>query len=702
MAKDFEISAIFRVIDKASKPLVSIENKTRRFTMRMESGMRRVNQATARLGKVLSTGLKRGFQIATGAVVAFGAAARKVIMTGADFEQTMVSAASKFPGKIRKGTEEYQKLEDTARRIGKTTEFMAKDASQGLDNLALAGFGVEQAMSALPGVIDLATAAGLDLNTASMIATESLGALGLRTEDAAQLGANLARVNDVLLKTSVSSATGVQDLYEALGKVGPVAVASGSDVETLSAMIGTLANAKIKGEEAGTALRNIFLRLQAPTTSAAQKIRKYAGSITDSKGKMLDAIEIFRRLQKTLSKVDPAERTKIMADIFGARAVGPAMTMIQAGADSIEKLRDSFKNAAGTSGEMAATMRDTTSGAIKSVESAVEGVTISLFKLKDDAIKGVINRMAEWIRTNEELITSKIGGYLEYIINNFDKIVMWLKRLGIAATVIFGIITTVKALTAALTLLNLVMAANPVVLALLAIGAVVAVVAGLIMYYWDDVQKFMFGVFDAISTVSTRFWEGIKYIALWVAELVQEAWIGIKPFFSALWDVIKAIFSAAVDFIMSGPIGYLVDGVKLIVNNWGTITEFFRSVWSGVVEVFDWAWGLIDTYIGWISKGIDKVVGFVKDLFGGSDKLTVEAKIPPVDVKIPPIEAKVANESKKSEPQVIGQGDIISKSIEERMTIQRTEVTLKDETGKAKVTKGKVGGAFNMQPTGAF
>jgi len=77
---------------------------------------------------------------------------------------------------------------------------------------------------------------------------------------------------------------------------------------------------------------------------------------------------------------------------------------------------------------------------------------------------------------------------------------------------------------------------------------------------------------------------------------------------------------------------------------------------------------------------------------------------PSVTEKTPGIDGVTGADGNVSPPipQVITPQDRTANSIEERRTINTSEVTIKDETGRAEVTKGKLGSGILLQPTGAF
>ena len=97
-----------------------------------------------------------------------------------DFDQSMknVQAVSGAT------SDELEALTEKAREMGATTEFTAKEAADALYYMSLAGWDANQSMTGLPAVLDLATAAGMELSLASDIVTDSLTAFGLKAEDA--------------------------------------------------------------------------------------------------------------------------------------------------------------------------------------------------------------------------------------------------------------------------------------------------------------------------------------------------------------------------------------------------------------------------------------------------------------------------------------------------------------------------------------
>lgn len=530
MAGRFSVEAVFKAVDRVTAPVSRMQNRVGKMTRSMGNGFDRLNR---KVGK-FADGVKKGALAVTAALALSSGAMANVIGTGAEFEQTLVAAAAKFPGEIRRGTEAFEQLEQAARKTGSATEFSASEAASALNFLAMAGFDAEASVAALPGVVDLATAAQVDLATATDVASDSLGAFGLMTKDATQLGKNLARVNDVIAKTTTSANTTVESLFETIKEGGPVATTAGASLETFSALAGELANAGIKGSQAGTTLKNMFLTLSAPGSGAAKILQRLGVQTADANGDMRDIVDILGDLNGALDGLGTAERSGVLEGIFGKIPIAGVNVLLASGSDRLREYRKELEGASGASSTMASVMRDTLQGRLNSLNSAVEGVKISIFSMTSGPLADAIDKTTEWVRANEQLIATNVGEFLANIINNFEQIVDWTKKIAIGVAAFIAFNMALKAIVLTMTVINLLMAANPVVLAILAIVA--------------------------------------------AAALLIAAWEPIKAFFKDLWTGVVEIFDTAVDKIMG-----VVDKVRGAAS---FISDVASSAGSSVAGFF--------------------------------------------------------------------------------------------------------------------
>ena len=216
------------------------------------------------IAKTAMVGVGTAIGAVTTAVGAIGTASAKV---GMDFESSMSQVAATMgmtTEQLAAGSTEFDLLKQAAKDAGASTAFSATEAAEALNYLALAGYDAETAADALPAVLNLAAAGGLDLAYASDLATDAMSALGIEASKE-----NLTKFGDQMARTASKANTSVGQLGEAILTVGGTAKSLAGGTTELNAALGVLANRGIKGSEGGTALRNVILSLSAPTDKAA-------------------------------------------------------------------------------------------------------------------------------------------------------------------------------------------------------------------------------------------------------------------------------------------------------------------------------------------------------------------------------------------------------------------------------------------------
>lgn len=520
MAGRFKVETVFAGIDRVTKPVDRMSRRVNRFGRTAEARFAMVQRRLAGIGRAASmlgtAGLAGGIFLAQRAL-------RSAIVTGAEFEQTMVNAAVKFPEGIRKGTKEFAELEAVVRRVGATTEFTASEAAQGLDFLAMAGFNAKQSMAALPKLVDLATASQTDLATASDIATDSLGAFGLASDDAAVRAKNLQRISDVLAKTTTTANTDMVQLFETIKGAAPVAQAAGISLETFAASAGVMANAGIKSTVGATSLKNAFTRLADP--SVIKFLGRMGVAVTDGAGNFRDFFDILEDTRKATSKLGTQQKTTALDTIFGKRAIAGMNAIMNNGAEANKKYRTQLEGSTGAASEMATVMRDTLMGRFKTLISSTESLGLTLFNLKKGAMSEFLEGAIAWVRhldeavlANEEFGASIIDGIGETLFGVIGVLGLFLGAMIVAkaitmafqsALLVFNIAMLafkgVMALaTAATWLFNAAMLANPFGLILVAVAAVAVAVAALIAN-WDTVKTTVAGVVDFLTVKLGKF-----------------------------------------------------------------------------------------------------------------------------------------------------------------------------------------------------
>lgn len=569
MAGKYEISTIFKMIDNFTGPMKNIAGSSSGFAKQFSADMRKTEMQIQAAGRAI----KRTAGIAAAAGVALaGKTVVDSVKTYIEFEDAVTKAGSKFKDLDVTSSnygETLEKLQTAAREVGAATKFSATDAAGALDKLAMSGMTSEQAMGMLMGTTNLAAAVGLDLTSAVDMATDAMGAFNLVSEDQNEISANMNRIADVVARTTNMANTDMTAWFEAVKSGAPQFTALGGDIETFSAAIGTLANAGIKGGEAGTALRNIMLRLSAPAKAGAEALSELGISVFDSEGKMLPFIDIMKQFETQLDGVADEQKAKLLSDIFGSRAIGSFQVLMSAGTDELQRFTNELYNSAGAAETMAGAQMQSFSGMIEQLKSAYQDKQLSLAKAFEvggakEALAGLIAYVQNFdITPFANLLTNimqalpgiieGLGNVFQFLWNMKDVIgalvIAWgaYKVAIIGALVVekvIGFVTAIQAvmaategMTAAQAALNVVMNANP-------IGIIITAVAALGLGVYELIKHW-----DSVSAAMSVAWEWMKGVATFIGQ--------------KLLSVLKTVGNVILDYILA-PIRFVLTALTKI------------------------------------------------------------------------------------------------------------------------------------------
>lgn len=445
--KKFSIEAVFSALDKISAPIAKIKTKLGSLGKGASGALKGANAAVDRgiagMGKFSDAiGIAGAVSLA-----GLGVALKDTIDEGANFERTMVFAAAQFPGMIKQGTKEFDALSAAARKVGDETEFSSQDAAEGLTLLATAGLSAEAAIAALPKVVNFATASKVEFARASDIANNAMGAFSLTSKDAATNAANMSRVMDVLTRAAADSTTNVEELFDAVKVGGPIAKTAGLSLEQFVAYTEALASVGMKGSDAGTALRNMFLELGAPSTAAAKGMAHLGVKLAKTKDGAIDLTTTVERFSNATSKMTRAQKIAALGNVFGARTIGPFIALMDAGAGAIGDYKKSLDGAAGTTEGMAKLLSADMLGALRNFSSLIDGVKLDVFTAIRPIIMDLVKATSEWVTANRELIKTKAAEWLGALRDNLPKIWDWTVRLVEAFAGLIAFAATIKAIS---------------------------------------------------------------------------------------------------------------------------------------------------------------------------------------------------------------------------------------------------------------
>jgi len=356
----------------------------------------------------------------TAPIVGFGISILKI---AAEFEKSMNTV------QILTGAtaEEFEKLRNQAKDLGRTTMFSASQAADAMGFLARAGFDVNQIYGAMPATLDLAAASGQDLATTADQMSNIMNVFKMRAEDA-------GKAADIIAETASSTNTNVTELAEAMSYAGGVAHDYGLSLEETSAILGLMASAGIKSTRAGTALRGGLARLAKPTGEAQRTLKKLGITITDDSGRLRNLADILSDMNSA-----GADATD-MLNIFGRiAATGMTAAMKEAG-PVMDELVYKLEHSAGAAAEQAAVQTKGLAGEIKNLKSAWEGLSIAiadagLLKNVTNLIKELTIKLRELAETDPEglkaatnfLLALAALGPLTWIVGKAIVLISWIK-----------------------------------------------------------------------------------------------------------------------------------------------------------------------------------------------------------------------------------------------------------------------------------
>lgn len=373
----------------------------------------RVTKARAQYDRLQQVAgrLRGGGAVALGTATAAGYGAGRFLAPAVSFDREVARVGALT--RLDKSDPQFAALREQAKKLGAETQFTSKDAASGQAFLAMAGFTPQSIQAALPGVLNMALAGGMDLGESADIGSNILSQFHLDPKE-------MDRVSDVLTAAFTRTNTDLTNIGEAMKYAGTGMAGLGVSVEQTTAMIGVMANVGLRGSIAGTGLQTTFSRLAAPTDKAASALKELGVNVADSTGKMRPAEVVLADIYKAVRKYGDVDQLSFFKDIAGEEAAKSFQALVQsAGSGELQKLLAELKKAQGESAAVAKKMADNLDGDLKNLDSAWEGFRIQISDLIKGPLRGlvqgisnIVGAMTAWARENPELTKAllTVGG----------------------------------------------------------------------------------------------------------------------------------------------------------------------------------------------------------------------------------------------------------------------------------------------------
>ena len=372
-----------------------------------------LGKGTSSFGNIAKAAAKAAAAAFATVSTAVTGAAAAAVTVGMNFESAMsnVAAISGATG------DELQLLSDTAKEMGATTQFSATQAADALSYMALAGWDAQQSVDALPGVLNLAAASGMELANASDMVTDYLSAFGMSCEDSTYFA-------DMLAYAQGNANTTAAALGESFKNCASNMAAAGQDVETTTALLSMMANQGLKGSEAGTALAAVMRDLTAKMEDGAIKIGETSVAVQDANGNYRDLTDILLDVEAATNGMGDAEKATALASTFTADSIKGLNMILNAGVDQAADFEAQLRNSTGTAENMAKTMNDNLKGRLTELGSALEGVGIQAYEAMEGGLKvGVESAIESVGELSDEMSNGRLKDSTAKLASAFGKLV---------------------------------------------------------------------------------------------------------------------------------------------------------------------------------------------------------------------------------------------------------------------------------------
>jgi TP901 family phage tail tape measure protein len=585
----------------AANDLKVFGDKTATTTQKAKGVQSALKSAGSTLTKSLTTPL-----------LGVGAASVKVT---SDFE----SAMSQVAATMGKSKSEIKDLENFALKMGSTTAFSATEAAEGLNVLAMSGLDANEQMSALPSVLNLASAGAMSLESSASYVTGTVKGFS-DTMD------NAAYYTDLMAKGATLANTDVSALGEAMSSGAATASSYGQTADSMTLSLLKLAEQNVTGSEAATALNRAMADLYTPTTSAKKALDDLGVSAYDSSGEARDFNDVVDDLNGALSGMSTEQQNALKNTIFTTYGLQAFNKMTTSSTDTVQKFKDGLADASGSAADQAKEQLDNLKGAVTLLKSALEGAGISI----GSRLTPYLKKLADFIT---DLVTkfNNLSDSQKDTIVKFGLIAAAVGPVMLILSKLIGAVLSIKSGFSKLSGIGKVFEGitGPVGLVIAVIAILVAAFVTLIKTnekfrkvisrILDDIKKkfedFTQGIVDRINELGFNFED--------ITDALSAAWKGfcdiLVPLFTNAFEMISDVIGGVLDVIL----GVVDVFIGIFTGDFGQIVTGLKEQFGGIVDIVTGIFGNLIGAVGGVASKILEKLGLqeasdkIRDFFNG-------------------------------------------------------------------------------------
>lgn len=636
------------------------EGRWRTSSGRFASDAEKMAAGVENATKQASGGISGFREIAVGALREVGAAALNMaaeagqavvgfvtdsISAAGDFEQGMsvLQAASGATD------EEMKSLRETSIALGNDITLpatSAASAAEAMTELVKAGLSVEDSQNAARGALQLATAAQIDEATAAGIVAAALNTFGMK-------GTEAVKVADMLSAGANASAASATDIADGFKQAGAIFNASNQDADDLITALSMLTNVGYTGSDAGTALKNAFMKLNAPTKEGAALMEALGINVFDAEGKMKPMNEVIDIFSKSMAGMTEEQKNAALATILQSDGMKAFLPLMEAGKDGFDEMNAKI-NENGAAAKMAGAQTEGFKGAQAALANTMETLQLiigsALLPILTDLLNNAIVPGAQAVMGFVQsllagegaagLLVETVSGFFEMMSSGGGDVDMFYQPL-IGLMEAFGM--TDESIDMALDAVDGFVGAISTMVQ--STSVYIEALKAVIFVVFGEVQKFIAAHGDEIMAIFQQAWEvvqlAIQTAAMYyekvlaptlqkIAKWIQDHSDEIQAVFTTVWNIISGVIRTVLSIItgvlkaamqlMQGDTegametikntfitiwNKIRDAIEAIVNNLAqALRKKFEEIKSGITGAIQGAYdAVVKTLEGWLKLG---------------------------------------------------------------------------------------------------
>lgn len=532
-----------------------------------------------------------------------------------DFESSMADVKKVFSGTDA----QFKTITNEVLKMSTVLPMAATDIAKIVASGAQSGIAANELTKFAESAVKMGVAFDVSAEEAGQSMAEMRTAFKMSQDEVITLADKI----NFLGNSTPAAAKGIMEIVQRIGPLGEVGGFASGSIAALGATmrgmgvqeeiaatgIKNMMLALIAGESATKSQRNAMIDLGLDSEEVAKSMQK------DAEGTTLKILELIKALPKE-------KQGAMLATLFGKEslsAIAPLLTNMGALEENLKKVGDATKYAGSMNDEYKARAETTANNIILFKNKIAElGISIGSVLLPPlniflGKMGAVIDKVSAWSKANPELSSTLtkvavgavavVGGIaavalaVTTVIGPIALAISSFSVLGSSAGTSIGLltkmITPIKMIGTAFSVVGKAMLANPMVLAIVAIVAVVAGAAYLIYKNWEPIKGFF-----------SNLWSGVK-------DAFSSAWNGIKGVVGTGIEFIKGVIKSIDTVFADNPILNLLIPIigipRIIIANWSSIKGFFVSLWGGIKSSAESMWSSISSGA---SNAWNAIVGF--------------------------------------------------------------------------------------------